>query len=219
MNVAIIGCGFIGHKRAGALAGCRLVACADVVWERATALARQYAGAQPVVEWREAVARQDVDIVLVCTTHEALAHIALAAISVGKHVMLEKPAARRAVELVSLSEAAQHAGVVVRVGFNHRYHPAMRQTKALCDAGALEELFYVRGRYGHGGRPGYYRMLPEMGPPETTIWEYPQADTSWAVEFAEFVEDIRCGRPPAAGLSDAQAVLQVIERIYEGSGL
>ena len=89
------------------------------------------------------------------------------------------------------------------------------------------EIFGRQGKLdinGLGGSYGverlaYYRMLPEMGPPETTIWEYPQADTSWAVEFAEFVEDIRCRRPPAAGLSDAQAVLQVIERIYEGSGL
>ena len=43
-------------------------------------------------------------------------------------------------------------------------------------------------------------------------------DTSWDVEFAEFLEDIRLGRQPAAGLSDARAVLQVIERIYEISG-
>jgi predicted dehydrogenase len=45
------------------------------------------------------------------------------------------------------------------------------------------------------------------------------ADTSWEVEFAEFVEDIRLGRQPAASLSDARAALQVIERIYEVSGL
>jgi predicted dehydrogenase len=61
-------------------------------------------------------------------------------------------------------------------------------------------------------------MLPQMGPPETTIWEYPRADTSWEVEFAEFVEDIRLGRQPAAGLRDAQAALRVVERIYEVSG-
>ena len=108
-----------------------------------------------MADWRQAVARRDVDIVLICTTHEALANIALAAISAGKHVLLEKPAARRAAELAPLSEAAQRAGVVVRVGFNHRYHPAMRQAKALCDTGVLGELLYVRGRYGHGGRLGY----------------------------------------------------------------
>jgi predicted dehydrogenase len=60
-------------------------------------------------------------------------------------------------------------------------------------------------------------MLPQMGPPETTMWEFPMADTSWEVEFAEFVDDIRQGRQPSPSLSDAQATLQVIERIYEAS--
>jgi predicted dehydrogenase len=57
-----------------------------------------------------------------------------------------------------------------------------------------------------------------MGPPETTNWEYPMADDSWTVEFAEFVEDIRRARAPAPGLTDALAVLRVVEQIYEASG-
>src|SRR5215813_2180306 len=76
------------------------------------------------------------------------------------------------------------------------------------------EISGLGGSYGVE-RLAYYHMLPQMGPPETTIWEYPMADTSWEIEFAEFVEDIRLRRQPAAGLSDAHAVLQVIERIYE----
>jgi predicted dehydrogenase len=325
MNVAIIGCGFLGHKRARALAGCRLVACADTVQERAEALARTAVGVQSRGDWRAVVARQDVDIVVVCTTHDALADITRTAVTAGKHVLVEKPAARRATDLTPVIEEAQRAGVLVRVGFNHRYHPAMQRAKALCDTGALGALMYVRGRYGHGGRVGYeqewranpvlsgggelidqgshlidlarwflgdfvevhgfaqtyywnmtvedngflllktarqqvaflhaswtewknlfsfeifgrqgklditglggsygverlayYRMLPEMGPPETMIWEYPQADLSWEAEFAEFVEDIRCRRQPAVGLAEAQAVLQVIERMYEGAGV
>jgi hypothetical protein len=57
-----------------------------------------------------------------------------------------------------------------------------------------------------------------MGPPETTIWEYPMADDSWNVEFAEFLEDIRLDRSPAPGLSDAVAVLRIIDTIYKASG-
>ena len=63
-----------------------------------------------------------------------------------------------------------------------------------------------------------YRMLPEMGPPETTSSEYPRGDRSWALEFAEFLDDIRLGREPAAGLDAARAALTVVERIYEQSG-
>jgi len=44
------------------------------------------------------------------------------------------------------------------------------------------------------------------------------ADDSWAVEFAEFAEDIALKRQPRPGLTDAIAVLDVIEKIYAGSG-
>jgi predicted dehydrogenase len=76
---------------------------------------------------------------------------------------------------------------------------------------------------GLGGSYGverlvHYRMLPEMGPPETTAWDYPQPDTSWGLEFAEFVEDIRLARTPAAGLASARAALVVVEEIYRRSG-
>ena len=55
------------------------------------------------------------------------------------------------------------------------------------------------GSYGTE-RLTFYRMRPEMGPPETTTWEYPAADGSWAREFEEFLDDIRLEREPAAGL-------------------
>ncbi len=323
MRVAIVGCGLIGQKRAKALAGAELVACADVVRERAEALARTTPGACSAGTWREAVERPDVDLVFVATPHNMLAEITLAAVSAGKHVLVEKPAARRAAELDPVIDSARRAGVLVRVGFNHRYHPGARKARELVDSGAVGDLIYVRGRYGHGGRVGYekewradpaqsgggelvdqgvhlidlarwflgdfeevqgfaqtyfwdmpaedngflllrtpkrqvaflhaswtewknlfsfeifgltgklemmglggsyglerltyYRMLPGMGPPETTIWEYPMPDTSWEQEFAEFVEDIQLGRQPAAGLADARAALRIVERVYEGS--
>jgi predicted dehydrogenase len=73
------------------------------------------------------------------------------------------------------------------------------------------------GSYGTE-RLTWYRMLPEMGPPETTAWEYPMADDSWAVEMQEFLDDIRLKRKPAAGLRDALAALRVVKAIYTESG-
>jgi predicted dehydrogenase len=61
-------------------------------------------------------------------------------------------------------------------------------------------------------------MLPEMGPPETTTWEYPSADNSWELEFGEFLEDIRQHREPSAGIDDAIKALDIIEKIYRISG-
>ena len=69
------------------------------------------------------------------------------------------------------------------------------------------------GSYGLE-RLSHYRMLPEMGPPETMIWEYPRGDASWELEFAEFLEDIRLRRTPVPGLADARAALDVVARVY-----
>ena len=76
---------------------------------------------------------------------------------------------------------------------------------------------------GLGGSYGvekitWYRMLPEMGPPETTSWEFPMADDSWAVELAEFFDDIRLNREPASGLRDAYEALKIVESVYKESG-
>lgn len=324
MNAAIIGCGLIGEKRAAALNGAKLLVCADRDLARAERVARNSPGAIATADWREALSNPLVDLVVVATAHDSLAQIARAAISAGKHVLVEKPAARRAEELAGLAALAEQKGVRVRVGFNHRYHRAFRQARELVNSNKLGSLMFLRARYGHGGRIGYekewranpaisgggemidqgvhlidlarwflgdfphvdgsaqtyfwdmpvedngfmllktasrqiaflhasctewknlfswelygrdgklqvdglggsygverltwHKMLPEMGPPETTSWDYPGPDDSWAVEMAEFLDDIRLKREPAAGLRDAVAALAVVEKICKESG-
>lgn len=323
-GVGVVGCGLIGQKRAKALGTSgKLVACADIDMNRAEALARPV-GAKAFRDWRELVWSPLVDVVIVATLHDSLAEITLAAAEAGKHVLVEKPAARTAAELVPVMAAAAKHGVKVHVGFNHRYHRSLRKAKEIVESGALGELMFVRARYGHGARLGYekewrsnpalsgggelidqgphlidlsrwflgemtevqgfahtyfwdmpvddngfmllktakkqaaflhasctewknlfsmeiygklgkldlsglggsyglekitwYKMLPEMGPPDTTSWEYPMGDDSWAVEIAEFFDDIRLNRAPAAGLADAAAALTIVETIYRESG-
>lgn len=299
------------------------MACADISLQRAEALAGK-AGAKVFEDWRELVALPEVEIVIVATLHDRLAEITLGAIKAGKHVLVEKPAARSADELEPLIDAAEANGVKVHVGFNHRYHRSLRKAKSIIEAGELGELMFLRARYGHGARVGYekewradpkmsgggelidqgphvidlsrwflgdfskvegfahtyfwdmpvddngflmlrtpkqqmaflhvsctewkntfsleiygkqgkldlsglggsygverithFKMSAEMGPPETIAWEYPMADDSWQVELAEFYEDIQLDRQPAAGLGDALAALDIIQRIYSQSG-
>jgi predicted dehydrogenase len=316
MNVAIIGCGLIGQKRAKALGEHRLVAAADKDIERARKL-----GAESVLpDWRPIVRREEIDLVIVATTNDALAEITLAAVEQGKNVLVEKPAARRVAELEPVQRAAKARGVLVKVGFNHRFHPAIWKAKQIFDSGDVGPLMYIRGRYGHGGRVGYerewradpnisgggemldqgvhlidlarwfageftqmagcvgtffwdmpvedngfallstetgqvaflhasctewknlfsleiygktgklqidglggsygverlsfYRMLPEMGPPQTTIWEYPGADESFRLEFEHFADCIANHREPIGDLHDAIAALKVVEKLY-----
>jgi predicted dehydrogenase len=79
--------------------------------------------------------------------------------------------------------------------------------------GAKLEISGLGGSYGVE-RLAFYRMLPEMGPPETTIWEYPGADDSWQREVADFVEDIRLERQPSPGLAEAEAAWEIVESVY-----
>ena len=58
-------------------------------------------------------------------------------------------------------------------------------------------------------------MLPQMGPPETTTWEFPRGDESWKIEMAEFFADIKLKRTPVPGLKEARAALTVVEKIYQ----
>jgi predicted dehydrogenase len=69
------------------------------------------------------------------------------------------------------------------------------------------------GSYGPE-RLTYYKMLPQMGPPETTVFEYPSGDASWASEIAAFIDDIRLDREPSPGLTEGIRTLEIVEQIY-----
>lgn len=76
---------------------------------------------------------------------------------------------------------------------------------------------------GLGGSYGveklyHYQMKPEMGPPDTKLYEFPGPDESWRMEMKEFEENIRSKRSCDAGLAEARAALDVVERIYQQSG-
>jgi len=76
---------------------------------------------------------------------------------------------------------------------------------------------------GLGGSYGpehltFYKMLPQMGPPETTVWDFPAGDASWALETAAFIDDIRLGREPSPGLSEGIRTLGIVEQVYRQSG-
>ncbi len=83
----------------------------------------------------------------------------------GKHVLIEKPAAKNSAELYAIMDAAKKNNVLVRVGFNHRYHRAFQKARELVDSGQIGEIMFIRARYGHGGRLGYdqeWRAKPAL---------------------------------------------------------
>ena len=266
------------------------------------------------------------DLNIVATIVKWLAPITLFAVQNGKHVIVEKPAGMTSEELEPILDIAHKNHLTVKVGFNHRYHPALLKAKELLSAKQNEigPVMFIRGRYGHGGRVGYdrewradrtlsgggelidqgvhlidlarwflgdftkiegfaktyfwdmpvddnaflslrkedgraawlqvsctewknlfsfeiyckyaklmidglggsygverlsyYQMLEEMGPPETTIYEFPRGDKSWELEFKEVVDAIEQGQPLTMGdISDAYEALQIVEKLYATS--
>ncbi|MBP6506168.1 MAG: Gfo/Idh/MocA family oxidoreductase [Opitutaceae bacterium] len=324
LQFAIIGCGLIGRKRAASLAPGQLRYACDLDISRAVEITKIHPAATALADYAPALADPAVNAVIIATLNGALAPIALAAVNAGKHVLVEKPGALNAAQLRTVQAAAEIAGVRVRLGYNHRFHPALQKARALFESGALGPMMFLRGRYGHGGRKGYdrewranpalsgggelidqgvhlidlagwflgdfttldghattyfwdmpvddnaflslrtpggqtawlhvsctewknlfslelygrdakialdglggsygpekctyYKMLPQMGPPETTVWDYPSGDNSWALELAAFEEDIRTGREPSPGLPEGIRTLEIVETIYRTSG-
>lgn len=151
--VALIGCGLVGAKRIAALAPeFELAAVFDLDRARAEALA-QGSGAVVASTAEAAFAHASDGLAIIATTHDALVPNALVALEAGCHALVEKPGGRSHAELEALVAAA--GSRVLRFGFNHRFHPAIRGARDLLQGGDFGEVLCVRARYGHGGRPGY----------------------------------------------------------------
>ena len=155
MNIAIIGCGLIGMKRAKALGEHNLIAACDPLIERAQKVCSAVGSGEASSDWKQVVERSDVDVVIVSTSNDWLTPISIYALEHDKHVLVEKPAARSGTEISSLYKKAVSSAKKVKVGFNLRYHPALMKAREIVDSGVMGELMFVRGRYGHGGRVGY----------------------------------------------------------------
>jgi predicted dehydrogenase len=325
VKIAIFGAGLIGRKRGLQLEGHELVGLFDPDAGRARALAAELSTTAFSSEG-ELLARGGAQIAIVATTNGSLASVATRAAEAGLHVLVEKPAGTSVGELERLDAVARARGVAVKVGFNHRFHPALLELQRLVDGGALGPLMFMRARYGHGGRLGYekewrsdpalsgggelldqgvhlldlshalfgplplqsslvttsfwdmaaddnavltlaeggragrfvtfhvscsewkntfalelygrtgkvlvqglggsygtetltwYRMLPQMGPPEMEVKEYAAPDRSWALDLEDLVSHVTRGTPLHGDLASARYALGIVRDAYRANG-
>jgi predicted dehydrogenase len=121
-------------------------------------------------------------------------------------------------------EVEDNAFIVVKnsnggIGFLHVSCTEWKNTFSL-------EVYGEKGKIevsGLGGSYGvekllFYKMLPEMGPPETYSWEYPMQDDSFSKEVSEFLRDITVNARASENLHSSIKVLQLVEEIYLESG-
>ncbi|MER5621169.1 Gfo/Idh/MocA family oxidoreductase [Streptosporangium sp. NPDC002544] len=112
--------------------------------------AEQMGWAAVETDWRELIAREDVDVVDICTPGDSHARIAIAALEAGKHVLCEKPLANTVAEAEAMADAARAAaarGVYAMVAFNYRRVPAIALAARWVAEGRLGEIRHVRAQY------------------------------------------------------------------------
>jgi predicted dehydrogenase len=159
LGVAIIGAGNVGGIRGRVIQNSpesrvRIVADIDPAHAHDLAASLQ---CEATTDWRRAIQSNEVDLVVVCTPTKFHAPATLAALRAGKHVLCEKPLARSSMEAEEVIETAEARRLVLKTGFNYRYMGHVRKTKDLIAMSALGPLYFLRCRYGHGGRPDYQK--------------------------------------------------------------
>jgi predicted dehydrogenase len=321
MKVAIIGCGLIGHKRAKSLPeGIEIAGCYDTDSLKAKSFEAEFK-TKSFSNLEKLLSIQDLVFVIIATTHDALCSSAVQALNAGKHVFIEKPGAININQLKELYNYPRPRELKIHIGYNHAYFPAFVQAFKIFNEGAIGELMFLRGSYGHGGRIGYenewradkeksgggelidqgshlielalhflgpakveyaatpsyfwqmnvednvfmalvnkngnlaflhasctewknmfsfeiyckngkidisglgnsygiqtltlHKMKPEMGPPISETWEFPDTSYSWRMEMKQFVDDIVKDEKNSDNLSNALEVLEIIDEIYE----
>jgi predicted dehydrogenase len=117
---------------------------------RAGAAAARFGWQEAAADWRQVVARDDIDLVDICTPGDGHAPIALAALEAGKHVLCEKPLGNTLDEADAMAAAAASAarrGVLAMVGFTYRRVPALAYAARLVAAGAVGRVYHARAQY------------------------------------------------------------------------
>jgi len=155
LRVGVVGLGWMGQVHARAYTRVAqhyldaplrpvLVAVADNAGdERLTRAVAAYGFADVHADWRELVARDDIDVVSVTGPNFIHRDVGVAVAQSGKHLWLEKPAGRDAEETAEIADAVARAGVQAAVGFNYRNAPAVELARRLVAEGRLGRVEQV----------------------------------------------------------------------------
>ena len=160
LRVALIGHGFmgaahsVGWRQAPAAFDLpltpRMTALVGRDAEKTAVDARNWGWDETSTDWREVIARDDIDLIDIVTPGDSHAEIAIAALAAGKHVLCEKPLANSVDEAEAMEQAAQDAaarGIRAMVGFTYRRVPAVTLMRDMIAAGRVGTIRQVRASY------------------------------------------------------------------------
>jgi predicted dehydrogenase len=151
IRAAIVGLGWWGRTIVRRLDGSdrlRLVRAVDVKPEAAAPFAAER-GLPLSARLDDALGDPEVTAVILATPHSLHKSQALAAAAAGKHVFCEKPLALRAAHAREMVRACQERGLVLGIGHERRFEPALIETKRLIDAGELGTIMHLEANFSH----------------------------------------------------------------------
>jgi UDP-N-acetyl-2-amino-2-deoxyglucuronate dehydrogenase len=158
LRFGIVGGGVIGRTHAEAINSqpdAQLVAVADTVFERAQKLAAKY-GATPYSNIGEMLAREQLDVVTVCTPSGMHGEDAIQVMRSGRHVIVEKPMEISRAAMDEMLRVQQEMGVKMAVISQHRFDPANQQVYALIQEKAFGRLVLGNALIPWWRSQGYY---------------------------------------------------------------
>lgn len=156
IRVGIVGLGNIGRKRLLALpTECLLVGVNDSKHEIAAEVSAKFSvpNFSKLPDLFDSIGPEGLTII--ATPHNFLSDIAEIALEKNTNVFIEKPGSISAKQLEKLIYLARAKKRLIRIGYNHRFHPGVLKAKSIISSGRFGPIQLIRARYGHGGRKGY----------------------------------------------------------------
>jgi len=176
VGFGIIGCGGITNyfhlPDLSKIKEAKIVALADAKPHRAQVTAKRFRAKSWYGDYRDLLAREDVEAIVVATPHPTHAQIAVDAIEAGKHVIIQKPMTTRVEDADRIVDAAKtHSDLkVMALPFVYFDTPAFDYARDLLSKGELGKVCMARSRVAHGGPEGYQADVSHMFKEEVDCW-------------------------------------------------
>lgn len=148
LNVGIIGAGRIGQVHAKSITyhipQAKIVAISDIYYEGAKRVAESLGIPNAYEDYHEILNNPEIDAVLICSSTDTHADIAVEAAEAGKHIFCEKPVDLTVAKIKKVIAAVEKAGVKLQIGFNRRYDHNFAEIKRLANDGKLGKLQTIK---------------------------------------------------------------------------
>lgn len=180
LKIGVIGCGSIIPKHIKAIVenteSLELASVCDVATDRMDAVIKEYqdlnkSPTQNIARYtshEDLIKSHDIDIVTIATSTGIRPKIALQALAVGKHVILEKPLALSIEDADEIIKMSEEKGLKIQVCHQLRFMPHIQKLKEIIEQGHFGKLVYATANMRWNRNDGYYSVAPWRGTGNTT---------------------------------------------------